>query len=60
MALKSPEEYRRRAQRARDLAAGAKDQSTAETLRRVAADYDRMADQLETQSNHEPETSREQ
>lgn len=56
MTPRNSEEYRRRARRARDLADGAKDAAAAEALRRVAADYDSMADRAEAQSKHKPET----
>jgi hypothetical protein len=60
MTLRSPEEYRRRAQRALDLATNAKEPSTAEALRRVAADYESMAKQLETHlQHHKAETGHE-
>jgi len=59
MTSRNSEEYRQRAQRARDLADEAKDAAAAEALRRVAADYESMADRVEAQSKHKPETRRE-
>src|SRR5262245_1433479 len=45
MPIKTPAEYHARAEQARDLADWMRDPRLAETLRRVAADYDMMAEQ---------------
>jgi len=44
--MRTPEEYRARAERVRKLA-GAKDPSTAKSFRQIAADYDQMAETAE-------------
>lgn len=59
MPLKSPEEYRQRAERARAMAVGVKQPSVAEALLRVAANYDSMAEQVEVfRLRHEGSKSR--
>jgi len=46
--VRTPEEYRARAERSRQLAAGANDQHAAELLGEIAVEYDEMAEQAES------------